>query len=417
MEKVWTSRTRVEAALNHQEPDRVPMDITIRKIPYERLRDYLGLPQEETKGNRFGEVAPSLDVLKALGMDMTFIKLRKPVNWTAPPPTEDGIMFDEWGVGHKEVQVPGAGVLLEPVVSPFKDLEPDEIDLDAYPWPDPHDPGRVAGLAEDTRKFYEETDLALMGRFGGTIMEQAAFLRGYEKWMMDLVLYPDFAKDLMNRIADIQIILDEAGIRAAGKYLSIFKLSGEDLGSQERPLFSKKVWQKVLRPILKRRWQAARAALDKYAAAHVKLLLHSDGAIRTFLPDLIEDGVDGIDPVQVQCTGMEAIALKQDFGDKLFFHGAIDTQQILPFGAPEDVRAETKTHHSSARSRRRLHSNAHAQRPTRRRARKPRRHVRRCQRIRRLSHPTTVVLSQSARHGANGFCLPRSSAPKSEAKE
>ena len=342
MGKIWTSRERVEATLNFEEPDRVPMDITIRKIPYERLRDYLGLPAEETKGNRFGEVSPGLDVLKALGMDMTFIKLRKPANWTAPPPTDEGIMFDEWGVGHKEVRVPGAGVLLEPVVSPLKNMEPDDIDLDAYPWPDPHDPGRIAGLAEDTRTFYEESDLALMGRFGGTIMEQAAFIRGYEQWMMDLVLYPDFAKDLMNRITDIQIALDEAGIREAGKYLSIFKLSGEDLGSQERPLFSKKVWQKVLRPILSRRWQAARDALDKYDAKHVKLLLHSDGAIRRFLPDLIEDGVDGIDPVQVQCTGMDALGLKQDFGDKMFFHGAIDTQQILPFGTPEDVRAETK---------------------------------------------------------------------------
>ncbi|KAA3665251.1 MAG: uroporphyrinogen decarboxylase [Chloroflexi bacterium] len=342
MGKIWTSRERVEAALNHQEPDRVPMDITIRKIPYERLRDYLGLPQEETKGNRFGEVSPSLDVLKALRIDMTFIKLRKPSNWTAPPPTEDDILFDAWGVGHKEVKVPGAGVLLEPVVSPLKDFEPNEIDLDAYPWPDPTDPGFVAGLADDARKFYKETEIALMGRFGGTIMEQAAFIRGYEKWMMDLVLYPEFAMDLMNRITDIQIALDEAGIREAGKYLSIFKLSGEDLGAQERPLFSKRVWQNVLRPILKRRWQAARDALDKYDAAHVKLLLHSDGAIRRFLPDLIEDGVDGIDPVQVQCTGMEAVALKQDFGDKLFFHGAIDTQKILPFGTPDDVRTETK---------------------------------------------------------------------------
>jgi len=222
----------------------------------------------------------------------------------------------------------------------LENLEPDEIDLDVYPWPDPYDLGRVAGLAEDAHKIFTETDLALMGRFGGTIMEQAFFIRGYQQWMMDLALYPDFASDLMNRIADIQIALDEVGIREAGEYLSVFKLSGEDLGAQNRPLFSQETWQNILHPILKRRWQAARSALDKYNASHVKLLLHSDGAMREFLPDIIEDGVDAIDPVQVQCDGMDAEGLKRDFGDKLTFHGAIDTQQVLPLGTPEEVKAE-----------------------------------------------------------------------------
>jgi uroporphyrinogen decarboxylase len=337
----WTSRRRVGATLAHQEPDRVPMDMTITEIPYVRLREYLGLPPEDDlRANRFGEVQPGLDVLEALGIDMTFVKLRGPANWSPPPPLGDGTVFDEWGVGRKRVDLPGGSYLLEVTHSPFEEAEPSEIDLDAYSWPDPHDPGRIAGLEEDARQLYEETDLALMGRFGGTIMEMAFFLRGYEQWLMDLVLYPDFARDLMNRIADIQIALDEAGIRAAGRYLSIFKVSGEDLGMQNRPLFSQDVWQNILRPILKRRWQAARAALDRYGASHVKLMLHSDGAIRDFLPDVIEDGIESIDPVQVQCAGMDMVGLKRDFGTDLTFHGAIDTQQILPFATPDEVRTE-----------------------------------------------------------------------------
>lgn len=341
MAKEWTSRERVMTALEHQEPDRIPMDMTINSIPYQRLRDYLGLAQEEDQtGNRFGEVQPGLDLLAALGMDMTFIKLRKPIHWSAPPAREDGLIFDEWGVGHKKIEVPGAGVLLEPVHAPFEHLDPAKIDLDTYPWPDPNDPGRIAGLAEDCRKLFGGTDLALMGRFGGTIMEQAFFMRGYTQWMKDLLYYPDFARDLMNRIADIQIALDEIGIREIGKYLAIFKLSGEDLGAQDRPMFSPKLWQDLLRPVLKRRWQAARKALDRYEASHVKLMLHSDGAIRPFLSDIIEDGVDAIDPVQVQCAGMDAEGLKRDFGDKLTFHGAIDTQHVLPFGTPDEVKEE-----------------------------------------------------------------------------
>lgn len=342
MAEAWTPRRRVEVALNHQEPDRVPTDLNILEIPYVRLREHLGLPIEEgLKPNRFGEVRPAVDVLDMLGIDLTFVKLRGPANWVVPDPLPDGSILDEWGVGRKSIDLPVGGFLLEVSHSPFKDKSPNEINLDTYPWPDPHDPGRTAGLEEEAADLFNNTDLAIMGRFGGTILEMASFMRGYDAWLMDLVLHPEFAVDLMNRITDIQIALDEEGIRAAGKYLSIFKVSGEDLGMQDRPLFSPKVWQNILRPILKRRWQAARTALDKYDASHVKIMLHTDGAIRDFIPDLIEDGIDIIDPVQIQCKGMEPEGLKQDFGDAMCFHGAMDTQHVLPFGTPDDVRAET----------------------------------------------------------------------------
>lgn len=338
----WNARARVAAALNHQEADRVPMDLTITEIPYVRLREHLGLPREENlKANRFGEVDPAIDLLAELGIDIASIKLSGPRVNIAPAPLADGTSFDEWGVGRRSIDVPGGGFLLEVTHAPFADRAPEDIDLDAYPWPDPHDSGRVSGLAERAQLLHEETDLALIGRFGGTIMEQAFFMRGMQTWMMDLLRFPDFASALMNRITDIQIALDEAGIRETAPYLSIFKLSGEDLGMQDRALFSRRVWQNVLRPILARRWKAARAALDRYGGEHVKLMLHSDGAIRSFLPDLIEDGVDMIDPIQVHCEGMDFEGLKRDFGAQLSFHGAIDTQQVLPFGTAEEVRTET----------------------------------------------------------------------------
>ena len=340
MQKRWTSRQRVVAALKHQKSDRVPMDLTIHRIAYQKLRVFLGLPEDDQKSDRFGEIRPGFDLLELLGVDMTFVRLRSPADWKAPPVTDDEIEFDQWGVGQRRVEVPGAGSLLEVVKSPFQDLDPEDVDLDTYPWPDPYDSGRITGLAEEARRIHEDTNLAIMGRFGGTIMEQAAFLRGYEQWLMDLIMNPDFARELMNRIADIQIALDEIGIREAGKYLTILKLSGEDLGSQRSPLFSQETWQELLRPILRRRWKAARVALDSHGASHVKLMLHSDGAIRSFLGDLIEDGIDCIDPVQLQCEGMEARGLKQDFGPQLTFHGAVDTQHLLPFGSTDEVKSE-----------------------------------------------------------------------------
>ena len=265
LRKNWNSRTRVAAALNHQEPDRVPLSMTITEIPYLKLRDHLGLPADhDLKPNRFGEVKPGMDLLEALGFDTLSLKLSPPSRNISPPTAPDGTIFDEWGVGRKRIDLEGGGFLLEVCYSPLEDLHPSEIDLDQYPWPDPMDPGRTADLEDRAQHLFDNTDFALIGRFGGTIMEQAAFIRGYENWMIDLISYPEFSRALMNRIADIQIALDQAGIHKAGRYLSIFKASGDDLGMQDRPLFSDQVWQEILRPILSRRWNAARTASVSY---------------------------------------------------------------------------------------------------------------------------------------------------------
>ena len=339
MSEPWTSRKRVEASINFQEPDRLPMDLTITTKPYLGLRKALGLPPEENpKASSFTEVTPHPEVLYALGIDLTFVKLRKPKDWQAPPPLADGSTLDEWGVGRKRIFISEDVFLNEVSFSPLANGSLDA--LEDYPWPDPHDPGRTLDLEDDARRLYEETDLALMGRFGGTILEQAAYLRGWEQWLMDMLANRAFATKLLDIIADIQIVLDRRGIEAAGKYLSIFKLSGEDFGMQDRPLFSMAVWRELVLPVLDRRWRAARQALDEFAP-HVKLMLHSDGAIRPFIPDIIESGVDILDPIQPHCEGMELYNLKRDFGDRLVFHGAIDTQKTLPFGTPEEVAAET----------------------------------------------------------------------------
>jgi uroporphyrinogen decarboxylase len=303
----------------------------------------LGLPEEENiNADRFFEVRPSFDLLNTLGIDLTFVRLRGAKHWSPPPPLEDGSVLDAWGVGRKLIELPDGSYLNEVSYCPLEGLNPAEINIDEYPWPDPFDPGFTEGLEEEARSLFEDTDLALMGRFGGPVMELGTYLRGFETWLMDLILYPDFSKDLLNRIADIQIALDEAGIKAAGKYLSIFKLSGEDLGTQTSTLFSYQVWQEIIYPVLARRWKAARKALDKYDASHVKMMLHSDGAFRPFIPDIIKAGVDVLDPIQKVCPGMELEGLKKDFGAELVFHGSVDTQYYLPRGSVAEVRDETK---------------------------------------------------------------------------
>lgn len=339
----WTSRKRVEVALSHREPDRVPLDLSITLNAYIELRKYLGLPEEDNvRADRFFEVQPGLDLLDTLGVDMTWVRLGSPKDWSPPPPQEDGTILDAWGIGRKLIELTDGSFLNEVTHCPMEGFYPEEIDLDAYPWPDPHDPGFTEGLEEKARLLYQETGLALMGRFGGPIMEMGTYLRGFQQWLMDLVLYPDFTRELLERICDIQIALDEAGIKAAGRYLSVFKVSGEDLGMQDRTLFSTKVWKELIYPVLARRWQAAREALDRHDASHVKLMLHSDGAIRPFIPDIIKADIDILDPIQSACPGMEMAGLKADFGEKLAFHGSVDTQYFLPRGSVEEVRQETK---------------------------------------------------------------------------
>lgn len=343
MQKEWTSRMRVETALAFKEADRVPVDLPITLFAYQRLREYLGLPREDDiKANSFYEVHPSPDILGVLGIDMVSIKLGKPAQGNSPPPLPDGTEFDAWGVGRMRIELPSGGYLKEVKYSPLAGLDVEDINLDTYPWPDPGDPGFTAGLEEEARRIYGETDLSIMGRFGGTIMETGFYMRGFQQWLMDLVLHPRYSRAFLERIADIQIALDEAGIRAAGRYLTVFKVSGEDLGMQDRPLFSMKTWHEVIYPVLERRWRAARAALDTHGASHVKIMLHSDGAIRPFIPDLLAAGIDILDPIQSVCPGMEMAGLKRDFGDRLAFHGGVDTQSILPFGSESSVAKETR---------------------------------------------------------------------------
>ncbi len=341
METRWTSRKRVEAAINHREPDRVPIDMTLTIKPYLGLMEHYGMqPDENLKMSDFTEVRPHPDLLNALGVDITWIKLKSPQNWSPPPPTPEGISLDEWGIGRKEIEVSPGIYLNEIVHEPLKDATTAE--LDDYPWPDPEDPGRTTGLKEEAKEIYEGTDLAIMGRFGGTLFETAANMRGWEQWMMDLIINREFVDAVMERILNIQMRLDERGLRETGKFLSIFKLSGDDFGIQDRPLYSMQMWNEIILPVMIQRWSNARRILDE-VAPHVRLMMHSDGAIRPFIPDMIKYHVDILDPIQRHCPGMDIYELKKAFGDQLIFHGVVDTQDVMPFGTTEDVKQEVLT--------------------------------------------------------------------------
>lgn len=332
-----TPRARVMMALEHQEPDRLPWDCPLTIGAYTRLRDYLGLrTQEDVRAGGFGlDIRPPLELVRELQMDLYYIGLGKPKN---APYFEAGMetFHDEWGVAYRKVPNP-AGYHYEFAVHPLANAS--VADLDCYPWPDPADPSRVAGLRERCLKLYETTDLALVGKFSNSIFEQAFYMRGLEQWLIDLATNPEFVDALMGRLVDIAVRMIEAGLRECGPYLQVLRLAGDDLGHQRGMFVSGRMFRRLLKPHFARLYRLAKATFARYNPAG-KLMAHTDGDVYPIIPDYVEMGLDVLNPVQPYVAEMDHARLKEQFGSRLSFHGGIDIQHVMPFGTPEDVRAE-----------------------------------------------------------------------------
>lgn len=337
--KTMTSRERVITALEHKEPDRVPISMSITIDAYNNLKRYLGIElEEDLKVGRWTDVPIHPLVAEKFGLDVIWLRMGSP-HKKPPQPKDPNKWIDEWGVEWTKTPRPGGGYYYEMTNPPLKDATIE--DLEDYPWPDPYDPGRVEGLREYFRHIHEDTEFAILTKFGGAIFEQAWYLRGMERFFMDLIEAPDFVHALLDKICQVQMGLDEVGIEAAGEYVDILRLSGEDLGTQEGPMISLPMFRRLIRPYMEKLWRfAKKKLLEKNPGA--KIMLHSCGSVRWVIPDWIEMGLDILDPIQPKAKGMDPFQLKADFGDKLSFHGGIDAQYVLPFGTVEEVRQHTR---------------------------------------------------------------------------
>ncbi len=336
-----TSRQRVVAAIEHRAVDRVPIDINPVPEHYRRLKAHLGIELDEPSDyGTMEEAIPHPKVLAALGADLISVKLGSPtVRPRRADPPRAGLVMDDWGVGLQRVHQGGGGSYLEPVHHPLAEATLE--DLERYPWPDPSLPGRGEGAHREARRLFEDTDLAIVGRFGGPIVQTAIYLVGFQRWLERSILEPEWAGLLLDKLTDIMMELDRVGLQAAGPYLQIFKISGDDFGTQRGPLYSPATFRELILPRLRRRWLAARERLDA-VNPRIQIMFHSCGGIRPYIPDLIDIGLQILDPVQPRAEGMDSFELKRDFGDRLTFHGGVDEQQVLPFGSEEDVVAETE---------------------------------------------------------------------------
>jgi uroporphyrinogen decarboxylase len=337
-----THRERVRAALSHQEPDRVPKDLSgavgdaITAIAYRNLLNHLGLHDRPVKiDHKMTQTAVvEEDVLRRFDIDFRRVELSGPDKWQDKVLPGDRYQ-DEWGVIRAK-PVDGYYYDLVHDGSPMREM--DTVDsIERYPWPDPLDPGRYRGLREKARQLHEDTDYAVVLVLNCAFFLRCGELRGWENFFMDLAGNREFAEPLMDRYLDIRLAMAGRGLEEAGKYADVVVVSTDDLAGTDRPLISPRIFNELIKPRMKRTFDFFKERTDAFR------LFHCDGAIYDMMGDFVDVGVQALNPVQVSANGMDDTKkMKAEFGDKLTFWGAIDTHHVLPHGSPEDVRQEVK---------------------------------------------------------------------------
>lgn len=334
-----TSRARVLAAINHQEPDRVPFDLNLTADAYHSLRDFLGLPPDrDKKVGIWSDISPAEDLLDRMEIDFLYLGLNS-ASKPSPLARDDGLIYDQWGIGRKKTNLPNGSSYFEMVKHPL--AKASLQDVQDYPWPDPFDPARVEGVRERFQTARQHSTRAIVARFATSIWEQATYLCGLQNWLEMIVLQPDIAEAILDKTCEVAMGMAEVGIEAVGDLIDIYRLSGEDLGTQSSTIISMGMYRKFLEPRYKKYWRYVK---EKLAArnSNAKLMIHSCGAIRPILPSWIDLGLDILNPIQPLAKGMEPEGLKKDFGQQLTFHGGIDLQFLLPNGTREEVMAEVQ---------------------------------------------------------------------------
>ncbi|MCL7452888.1 MAG: hypothetical protein M8467_07540 [Anaerolineae bacterium] len=313
-------RERVERALRHEEPDRCPMQASFTPEFAVRLRQDLALRGGHTHNPHGGGNTYELE--RALGEDM----LLTSVGWANSYYMADQPYTDEWGIGwtvHAYETPFGTGHYTEIATHPLAENRA----IDRYQPPDPHRPELYVDTAQVLRDFREE--YWIVGVTVTTIFETAWALRGLEQLLVDMVRDPALADQVLEFPYQYHLA---AARRLVEMGVDMVWL-GDDMGTQHEMLISPRMWRRFFKGRM-----ADLIGELKAINPNLKVAYHSDGDIRRIISELIEVGLDVLNPVQPAC--MDPAELKRQYGDRLCFWGTIDEQRTLPFGTPEQVRAE-----------------------------------------------------------------------------
>lgn len=326
-------KERVLRAINHQPTDRVPMDLggaacSMVDEAYFKVKDALGIIGDISPYRKGANVCYYDErVLDNLGIDIRRVFARQKECF--PKYYEDGTFSNEWGLLQKD-----NGMFVETVKNPLAEAELQ--DLENYRWPKAAEVLDIKGMKEKARTLYEEDEYAISVRMPcNGIFEIACWLRGMENFMMDTILDPEFAHTLIDKILSVQMEMYSYILDEVGEYVDIVE-SGDDYGSQNGLLMSPEAYREYIFPARKKLNQMIKAK-----APQAKIYLHSCGAIFDIIEDIIDCGVDILNPIQTTAKGMDPAELKKQYGDRICFHGAVDTQKAM-IGSLEDVDIEVK---------------------------------------------------------------------------
>ncbi|MBD3306771.1 methyltransferase, partial [candidate division KSB3 bacterium] len=363
-----TSRQRVLDAINHVQPDRVPIDFSghrssgINPETYRKLRHVLGLPERPIKVYDMVQQLAVLDedVLERFGVDTIELGRGFCLNdddwkpWTLTDGSECLIPAyidvrregENWvlyaGDPPRPVGIQKPGMqFFDQTYWPYLDGPPADFshlaeDIGSIMWAVPTPPNLAEiekdALIEGAKKLRASTDRAIIGLFGGNMFEIPQFLFRIDNFLMLMASEPKTVHRLLDALVEVHLRNLENFLGAVGPYIDII-LFGDDLGMQSGPQISPKAYREFLKPRHATLWKRAKELAD------VKVMLHSCGGLRPLLDDLIDAGLDTTNPIQTSCKGMEPADLKRDFGDRLcLWGGGCDTQTVLPKASPEDVR-------------------------------------------------------------------------------
>ncbi len=342
-EETNTPRERLNLALNHETPDRVPMDLGgfqtgIHKRAYEDLLVYLGLEEELQILDPIQQLAkPSEQVLERFHIDTRYIVAHGPDAFAGgiEQNTRDGRLWhdlkDEFGVvwSMPDDQRLYMDISHHPLAN--ASIE----DIEAYPFPKGDDPTRFTGLREEALRLRNETDYAVSTGIGGVVYEICWYMRGLEQWLIDTIENPAFCEALLDKTLEFWLGYYDCFLSEIGDLVDVVMI-GDDLAGQTGPLFSRDFYRKVVKP---RQKELVRHIKSRTGA---KVWYHTCGSAVQLIPDLIDNGIDILNPVQISAAEMDPGELKSRFGDRLsFWGGGIDTQHVLPFGSPEEVARDT----------------------------------------------------------------------------
>ncbi len=333
-----TSRQRVQIALRHQEPDRVPIDFgarhSIHVSAHRALKQHLGFAggQEIVRSYLNFSAEPDPRLMDYFSSDVIAFQPKPGRKYVFRLDPETDSWSDEWGITCRR---PPAGYYYDPYRYPLAAAE-SVAEIDRFRFPDPSDPARLEGVADAIRAADATNAKAiLLNAPTMGIWMLCFYLRGLEQGLIDLAAQPDLSEALAERITEWYVAFWRAALPGIGRCLDVVQMEG-DLGQQDGPMFSPGVFRQIFKPRLRRVVDAIKRHTD------AKVLLHACGSVAWAIPDLIEAGIDVLNPVQVNAAGMDTAGLKRQFGRDLSFWGGGCDTILLQQGTPAQVEAEVK---------------------------------------------------------------------------